>query len=181
MFPWLIRTWGSQSPNLSMEGVKVYRCNKNAVIPVRATAGSACFDVYPLIEDGEPAATHILQPGTRTSLCTGLRMEIPEGYCAFLRSRSGWALRGLDVCAGTIDSDYRGEIRVVVHNSGGSEIRITNGVAIAQLFFTEVIHTAFYEVGSPENLSSTGRGDGGFGSTTRTRTSSELRASTQAD
>jgi dUTP pyrophosphatase len=104
----------------------------------------------------------VLPPGGRAAIGTGLRLEIPPGHVGLVWPRSGLALRaGIDTLAGVIDSDYRGEVRVVLVNHGTEDFAVAVGDRIAQLLFQPVERAEF----SPEVLSPTDRGDGGFGST----------------
>ena len=132
-----------------------------------ATAGAAGADVrsahlYPIV----------LRPGERVLVPTGLRLEIPDGYEAQVRPRSGLALEhGLTVLnsPGTIDSDYRGEVKILLVNLGNVDVTISRGMRIAQLVFTKVERVQFdytYSgVQDVDPLSETQRGEGGFGST----------------
>jgi dUTP pyrophosphatase len=127
-------------------------------LPARATPGSAGFDLASA-EDGE------LAPMERRLFATGFAIAIPHGYEVQLRPRSGLALRqGLTLpnTPATIDSDYRGELKVALVNLGAEPVRITRGMRIAQLLVAKVEPAAFLEV---ESLPPTGRGEGGFGST----------------
>lgn len=109
----------------------------------------------------------VLEPGGRTAVPTGLRMELPEGWEAQVRSRSGLALEHGITCLnspGTVDSDYRGEIRVVLANLGTEPFTVRPGDRIAQLVIAPVARASFSRV---DSLSESGRGGGGFGSTGR--------------
>ena len=127
-------------------------------LPARATPGSAGFDLASA-EDGE------LAPMERRLFATGFAIAIPHGYEVQLRPRSGLALKqGLTLpnTPATIDSDYRGELKVALVNLGAEPVRITRGMRIAQLLIAKVEPAAFLEV---ESLPPTDRGEGGFGST----------------
>jgi len=127
-------------------------------LPARATPGSAGFDLSSA-EDGE------LAPMERRLFATGFAIAIPEGFEVQLRPRSGLALRqGLTLpnTPATIDSDYRGELKVALVNLGAEPVRVTRGMRIAQMLLARVEPAAFREV---EALPPTGRGEGGFGST----------------
>ena len=129
-------------------------------VPERATARSAGFDLRACVEDPIELA-----PGARVLVPTGIAIALPEGFEAQVRPRSGLALRhGLTLLnsPGTIDEDYRGEIRVIVINLGGEPARIRRGDRIAQLVVQRVAWTTFREV---EDLPDTDRGAGGFGHT----------------
>ena len=107
----------------------------------------------------------LLLPGERTSVGTGIRIELPEGYEAQVRPRSGLAIRyGVTIlnAPGTIDSDYRGEIRILLVNLGKDPFTIVAGDRIAQLVVAPVARVEWRE---DETLGLTGRGEGGFGST----------------
>jgi len=107
----------------------------------------------------------ILAPGERHPVKTGIAMAIPHGYEVQVRSRSGTAVRnGITCLTGTIDSDYRGEIMVVLINLGHAPFAIARGDRIAQLVPAPVLRARFAEV---ESLDETARGEGGFGSTGR--------------
>lgn len=106
-----------------------------------------------------------LAPGARHAVATGIAMAIPHGFEVQVRSRSGTAVRnGITCLTGTIDSDYRGELKVVLVNLGAEPFEILRGERIAQLVPAPVLRAAFAEV---EALDETARGSGGFGSTGR--------------
>jgi dUTP pyrophosphatase len=107
----------------------------------------------------------VLAPGARALVPTGLRLQIPAGLEAQVRPRSGLAARhGISVLnsPGTIDSDYRGEVQVILVNLGQEEFRIRSGDRIAQLVFSPVVRVTFRPLPSVDE---TARGSGGFGST----------------
>lgn len=129
-------------------------------LPAYATAGAAGMDVV-AAEDVE------LSPGARHAVATGFAMAIPEGYEVQVRPRSGLALKHGITCLntpGTIDSDYRGEVKVILANLGQEPFRVVRGERIAQLVPAEVTRATLTEV---ELLDDTVRGAGGFGSTGR--------------
>jgi len=140
--------------------VKLVVVSSSDFTPQYATSGAAGMDICAC----EP--TKILS-GERKAVATGLIMQIPSGYYGRLASRSGNALRlGLDVCAGVIDSDYRGEIRVVLSVARGfPSVEITPGQKIAQLIIEPCARVAIEHVASVADMSATARGEGGFGST----------------
>ena len=106
-----------------------------------------------------------LEPGARHAVATGIAVAIPHGFEIQVRSRSGTAVRnGITCLTGTIDSDYRGELKVVLVNLGAEPFTISRGERIAQLVPAPVLRAAFAEV---EELDATSRGIGGFGSTGR--------------
>jgi len=127
-------------------------------LPAYATQGAAGMDVV--------AAEDIdLAPGTRHAVATGFAMAIPEGYEVQVRPRSGLALKYGITCLntpGTIDSDYRGEVKVILANLGDAPFPVRRGERIAQLVPAPVQRAQFDEVSS---LNDTTRGHGGFGST----------------
>lgn len=128
--------------------------------PARATEHAAGLDVV-------AAEGVILAPGARHAVGTGFAVAIPHGYEVQVRPRSGLALKHGITCLntpGTIDSDYRGEVKVILANLGSEPFEVRRGERIAQLVPAPVLKAAFVEVGS---LSETGRGAGGFGSTGR--------------
>ena len=127
-------------------------------LPAYASAGAAGMDVV-------AAEMLDLAPGARAAVATGLTLAIPDGYEVQVRPRSGLALKhGLTVAnaPGTIDSDYRGELKVILINLGAEAVVIERGMRIAQLVVAPVVRARFDEVAS---LDTTARGSGGFGST----------------
>jgi len=141
--------------------MKVRVINKSPYeLPKYETGASAGMDVKAVLEENIT-----LQPLERTLIKTGLFLEIPEGYEAQVRPRSGLALKkGLTVLnsPGTIDADYRGEVGVILVNLSNEAVTIEPGERVAQLVFAE-FKQAQWEVA--ESLSETHRGAGGFGST----------------
>ena len=129
-------------------------------LPAYETEGAAGLDLRAAI--GGPVT---LAPGERALIPTGLAMQLPEGFEGQVRPRSGLALRhGVTVlnAPGTVDSDYRGEVSVVLINHGSEPFTVTRGDRIAQLVIAPVTHARLSEV---ETLSETARGAGGYGST----------------
>ena len=127
-------------------------------LPAYATPGAAGMDVV-------AAEDLTLAPGARHAVATGFAMAIPEGYEVQVRPRSGLALKHGITCLntpGTIDSDYRGEVKVILANLGREPFEIKRGDRIAQLVPAAVQRAALLEV---SNLDDTTRGTGGFGST----------------
>ena len=134
-------------------------------LPDFATAGSAGADLHAAIR-GEQT----LAPGARTAIPTGLAVAIPVGFEGQVRPRSGLAIsHGITMlnAPGTIDADYRGEIRVILHNTGDAPFLFRRGDRIAQLVIAPVVLAVWDEVETPEALGETPRGDGGFGHTGR--------------
>lgn len=133
---------------------------KGAVVPEYKTAGAAGADVCAFLS--EPL---VLVKGKRAIVPTGLFFEIPEGYEIQVRPRSGLAAKnGVTVLntPGTIDSDYRGELKIILINLGDEDFTINNGERIAQIILAPVTQASFVPA---EKLSDTQRGSGGFGST----------------
>lgn len=129
-------------------------------LPQYETAGSAGMDIRAYIE--EPVT---IAPGKRVLIPTGLFMEIPEGYEVQIRARSGLAVKhgiGLTNGIGTIDSDYRGEIKVSLINWGEEDFTVNNGDRIAQIVVAKYERAQLVQA---EELSETERGSGGFGHT----------------
>jgi dUTP pyrophosphatase len=127
-------------------------------LPRYATEGAAGMDVV-------SAETVTLAPGARHPVATGLALAIPQGYEIQVRPRSGLALKhGVTVpnTPGTIDSDYRGELKVIMINHGAEPFPIARGDRVAQLVLAPVTQAAWDEV---DELQETARGEGGFGST----------------
>ena len=129
-------------------------------LPSYRTAGAAGLDLEAALE-----APIVLKPGQRRLIPTGLCLEIPPGYEGQVRPRSGLALKhgiGMVNAPGTIDSDYRGEVGVLMINHGEEPFEVTPGARIAQLVICPVVQAELVEV---ESLSSTERAGGGYGST----------------
>ncbi len=113
--------------------------------------------------DLRASTPQLIEAGGRAAVATGLRVQIPPGHVGLVWPRSGLAVRhGIDTLAGVIDSDYRGELRVVLVNHGNEPFAIAAGDRIAQLLVQPVARAVFREVTA---LDDTGRGQGGFGST----------------
>lgn len=127
-------------------------------LPAYATDGAAGMDVL-------AAEDVTLAPGARHAVATGLALAIPAGYEVQVRPRSGLALKhGITVpnTPGTIDSDYRGELKVILINHGDSDFEVRRGDRIAQLVLAPVVRASWLKV---DELDETARGAGGFGST----------------
>ena len=127
-------------------------------LPAYATTGAAGMDVV-------SAEAVTIAPGARHAVATGLALAIPQGYEIQVRPRSGLALKhGITVpnTPGTIDSDYRGELKVILINHGAEPFVIARGDRVAQLVLAPVVQAAWDEVAE---LDATERGEGGFGST----------------
>ncbi len=131
-----------------------------ARMPEYQSAGAAGADIHAHLS--EPI---LLLPGRRSAVPTGIRLELPEGWEAQVRPRSGLALNHGITCLnspGTIDSDYRGEVRVILANLGDEPFTVRDGDRIAQIVVSPVARAAFVAAGG---LGESGRGAGGFGST----------------
>ena len=140
--------------------VKIVRLNKQASLPVYATAHAAGMDISACID--EPVT---IEPFTTALIPSGFAIELPDGYEAQLRPRSGLALRSmisLPNTPATIDADYRGEVKVILINYGREPFVVCHGDRIAQMVVAKVEHVLFEEV---RELGSTLRGEGGFGHT----------------
>lgn len=136
-----------------------------ATIPTRGSAMAAGLDLYYDHAPTVPAtSTTVVTPGNRAVLNTGIAMAIPSGFYGQVAPRSGLAVKqGLEILAGVIDSDYRGEIMVAVLNSGQLPITFTHGDRVAQLVILPIYSVPPYEVA--ELPSFTERGEARFGST----------------
>ena len=140
--------------------IAVTRLVSDLPLPAYATTGAAGLDLLAAVE-----RTFVLPPGSFAAIPTGIAIALPEGYEAQVRPRSGLALRhGVTVlnAPGTIDSDYRGEIAVILINHGHHEFPVTRAMKIAQLVIAPVTRAEWRETGA---LDETVRGAGGFGST----------------
>ncbi|MDR3305518.1 MAG: dUTP diphosphatase [Clostridiales Family XIII bacterium] len=136
------------------------RVTAEGSLPQYETEGSAGMDLRALLD-----APVVMAPGTRALIPTGLRMELPPGYEAQVRARSGLAAKhgiGLANGVGTIDSDYRGEIQCALINLGEADYTVQNGDRIAQLVFARYERCRWEKVSA---LAETERGAGGFGHT----------------
>ena len=143
-----------------MDAICVKKLKENAILPTYGSLEAAGADLYACLD-----ATIVIAPGASAFVPTGLAMEIPKGYAGLIYARSGLACkRGLAPAnkVGVVDSDYRGEFMVVLHNHGSISQEITHGERIAQLVITPVFTPGFTEV---DELSDTKRAAGGFGST----------------
>lgn len=143
-----------------MEKIAVKKLRPNAVLPTYGTAYSAGADLYACLDESVT-----IEPGKTVMIPTGLSMELPVGFVGLIYARSSMGVkRGLAPAnkVGVIDSDYRGEFMVALHNHGEFSQTVENGERIAQLVITPVFTPGFTEV---EELSDTARGTGGFGST----------------
>lgn len=146
-----------------MKKVK-FKLEPGAVAPIKATDGSVGYDLFVY-------GSHCIYPG-RNAVRTGLSIQLPEGFEATVRPRSGCSLKGIpdeynmrhdaDSLFGTIDTDYRGEIKMIVNNHEEEPFFLSDGQRIAQLVISPVFTG---EVEMVDNLDDTERGEGGFNST----------------
>lgn len=138
------------------------RPGSESLLPARQSEGAAGFDLCADVE-----ADLVIPPMGRSAVPTGVAVAIPRGAEGQVRPRSGLALHHGVTCLnspGTIDSDYRGEIRVILANLGDAPFVVRRGDRIAQIVFAPVLESSLRVV---DSLDETGRGDGGFGSTGR--------------
>ena len=145
-----------------MEKIKVKLLRPGAKLPTYGTEYSAGADLYACLEEDI-----VIAPGETKKIPTGIAMELPVGTAGLIYARSSMGTKkGLAPAnkVGVVDSDYRGEFLVFLHNHGAEPQTITHGDRIAQLLVTPVFTPGFLEA---EELSDTCRGDGGFGSTGR--------------
>ena len=145
---------------INLESVRVKLLRPGAKLPTYGSDGAAGADLYACLS--EPVE---IMPGKSVFVPTGVSMEIPEGFAGLIYARSGLACkRGLAPAnkVGVIDSDYRGEFIVVLHNHGDEPQIIQHGERIAQLLITPVVTPSFQTV---QSLDDTERASGGFGST----------------
>ena len=143
-----------------MEPIRVKKLKENAILPAYGSAEAAGADLYACLDEAVTVA-----PGETVWIPTGLAMEIPKGCAGLVYARSSLGTkRGLAPAnkVGVIDSDYRGEFIVALHNHGKIVQTIAHGERIAQLIITPVLTPAYEEA---EDLTKTDRGSGGFGST----------------
>lgn len=143
-----------------MSQIRVKKLRPGAALPTYGSTEAAGADLYACLE-----ADVTVDPGCSAFIPTGIALEVPKGCAGLIYARSGMACkRGLAPAnkVGVIDSDYRGEVVVVLHNHGSQPQTVENGERIAQLVITPVLTPAYTEA---EDLSESDRGAGGFGST----------------
>ena len=128
---------------------------EGGVMPVYKTKGAACADCYARVDVNIPAGKRALVP-------LGFCIELPEGYEAEIRPRSGNSKNGVDVCQGTVDCDYRGEVMACVVNNLGKGLAVEKGSRVCQMKIQKAEQFKFVQV---DKLSETERGSGGFGHT----------------
>ena len=143
-----------------MEAIRVKKLNPNAFLPAYGSQEAAGADLYACLD-----APVTIEPGETAWIPTGLALEVPKGCAGLVYARSSMGVkRGLAPAnkVGVIDSDYRGEIRVVLLNHGKVPQTVEHGERVAQFLITPVLTPAYTEV---DELTNTDRGTGGFGST----------------
>ncbi len=143
-----------------MVKILIKRLSSNVSMPQYKTEGSSGMDISAFVEN-----EIILKPSEKKIIPTGIKLKVPKGYEIQIRPRSGLAAKN-DITVlntpGTIDSDYRGEIKVILFNHGKNIFKIENGLRIAQMVLCPVIEAKLSEA---EIIDETERGEGGFGST----------------
>ena len=140
--------------------IKIKKLNENCIIPQYMTDGAAAMDVFSCLE-----APVTVQPHQRALIPTGFAVGVPTGYVAILCARSGLAFKnGISLAngIGVIDSDYRGEVKAAILNNSDTPFTVENGMRIAQMMIMPVENCKVEVV---DELDSTLRGEGGFGST----------------
>jgi len=128
---------------------------ENARVPAIQSKGAAGYDIY-------SDQKLLLFPSERKLVSTGISLNIPNSYYGRIAPRSSLAVKGIDVGAGVVDSDYRGEVKVLLINNSKDMFEIKHGDRIAQLILEKIAHC---EIQVVDNLDETERGEGGFGST----------------
>lgn len=136
--------------------LKIKKLNSDSIAPTLGSEGAAGFDLY--LSGRENI---VICPDKQQTIPTGIALDIPKGKVGIIKPRSGKALHGIDVLGGVIDSDYRGEVKVILINHGTGPMLLEPGDRIAQLVIVD--HYNEFEV--VEFLNDTERGSGGFGST----------------
>jgi dUTP pyrophosphatase len=135
----------------------------DAIVPTFGSDGAAGADLYARIDNERHMQA--IYPNSTQVISTGICMEIPESYVGLVFSRSGLATKqGLSLanCVGVIDSDYRGEIKIALHNHSDSIRKVKHGERVAQIVLVPFLKPTFHE---QDSLSDTARGEDGFGST----------------
>lgn len=141
--------------------IKIKKLKETAKLPTSGSASAAGYDLYSCLDEAQA----VIQPHTTVLVGTGVAVAVPEGYFGGIFARSGLAAKqGLRPanCVGVVDADYRGEVKVALHNDTDQERVIENGERIAQLVVLPYLSLEFEEV---EELDETERGTGGFGHT----------------
>ena len=143
--------------------VNIMKMFDDAIVPTFGSDGAAGADLYARIDNERHMQA--IYPNSTQMISTGICMEIPESYVGLVFSRSGLATKqGLSLanCVGVIDSDYRGEIKIALHNHSDSIRKVKHGERVAQIVLVPFLKPVFHE---QDSLSDTTRGEGGFGST----------------
>ena len=141
---------------MSSSQLRIQLLSPSAIVPTRGTPGSAGYDLYSIADVVIPKRGRVLVP-------TGIKIAVPDGYYGRIAPRSGLALKqGIETGAGVVDSDYRGEISVLLLNHSDVDVSISSGSRIAQIILTQIITP---DVVVCDCLDSTSRGENGFGST----------------
>lgn len=138
--------------------VKFNPLSPDAILPQRGSLFAAGFDLY-------SACDKWIENGCITTIDTGFSTEMPSEIHGRIESRSGMAIKGLAVITGVIDSDYRGEWKIIMGNLSGERQHIAKGDRVAQVVFRPTVAVAFELVSKPSELSESARGASGFGST----------------
>ena len=128
-------------------------------MPMFQREGDACADCYARIADNVKYVS--IPPSSRCLVNLGFALELPKGYEAIIRPRSGLSLQKIDICIGTIDSNYRGEVKACIVNNSEGSFNVKNGDRICQLAIRKTEYIVFEQV---DKLSDSERGDNGFGS-----------------
>lgn len=143
----------------AMRTMHIKKLAPDAIIPSKATDGSAGYDLYSY-------GSGSIDAGSQLLVDTKIAIAIPNEYCGFIWSRSGLSVKnGIETGAGVIDSDYRGELKVVLHNHSTTPFIFTKGTRIAQLVIAPLPKIIVNEVAEFDESKQTERGGGGFGST----------------
>ena len=136
--------------------IKFKKMDSNAKLPSYANPGDAGMDFY-------SAENYVLRPNERKTVKTGIAMAIPVGYVGLIWDKSGLASKkGIKTMAGVVDSGYRGEVQIVLHNLGNEDFVVEKDMKIAQMLIQPIHQPRLEEVAE---LDETKRGEGGFGST----------------
>ena len=142
--------------------VRFKKLTKTAMTPTKGSAFAAGYDLY-----ADTTQEIVVEPGDTVPFCTGIAMEIPDGYCGKIYSRSGLSTKyGMRLANGVavIDSDYRGNVRIPMYNDSSDPFTVMPHERLAQIIIEKVPDVTFYET---DELTDTDRGDGGFGSSGR--------------
>ena len=150
----------------TMNTLKIKKLHPDAIVPKYATPGAACFDLHAIDVAADDVGLPVdFAPGYSCRFRTGLAFEVPQGWVMLIFSRSGHGFKNnvrLSNCVGVIDSDYRGEVQVQLHNEGEEWFSVSKNDRIAQAMLVRADQWAFE---LSDDLSETERGEGGFGST----------------